>query len=199
MALHKNEITKAVLLKKLIEGICKVTFIKRDGSTRVAFCTLNSDLIPAKFEKSIEKIFLPDANEEILPFWDVTQGKWKSFYVNSVEMFLTADELKKQNPGIQDSQQDSIDGKTNADEIQDMDDNHQDKVDAAKAKASKMLDKDDDEYTIDPINRKNIKRHGHRKNTKSNITKKYEQQKKNLENARNIINALRANAQKKGK
>jgi hypothetical protein len=195
MSLYKNQATREILLNELIKGICKIVFIKKDGSTRVAFCTLNSILIPSSFEDSITKIFLQDANPEIIPFWDVAQGKWKSFYVDKVELFITAEELKKQTPEVLQSQKDDADKNIDGNELQDMDENTQDRIEQNLKKSNSRIDKSEKEKTVNPINRQNIRKKGHRINTKSNITNEHERKRKNLEEARHIINTLRAQAE----
>lgn len=195
MPIHKGQASRELILAELVKGICKITFIKRDGSARVAFCTLNSLLIPSNFAESIQKIFLEDANPDIIPFWEVAQGKWKSFYVNSLEIFIPANELSKNVTGIQNSQKSDIDNKTDANEIQDIDDNEADKIESAQKKSNAKIDPQRKERTVNPVNRNNIKNKGDKRNTKTNITKEMEKKKKNLENAKHIINTLRMQAQ----
>lgn len=197
MAIQKSQVTRQILLAEMTKGICKITFIKRDGSVRIAFSTLNSLLIPAQFEESIKKIFLEDANPDIIPFWDVAQGKWKSFYINSVENLVTAEELNKNSPGLQKNQENDLDNKQNADEIQDVDDNEDKKITSMQKKANSAVDSNLKEMEVDPINRQNTKKKGHLRNTKTNITQEKEKKMKNIENARNILNKLRAEAQSK--
>ena len=193
--LHKGNATRAILLKHLVEGICKVSFIKRDGTVRNAYCTLHSGLIPTQFEKAIEKIFLPDANQERLPYWDVVEGKWKSFYVEKVELFITADELKKDlPPSLQKKEE-----KATGDIIQDVDENQQSNMDKVAEKKMRSIDKSKNEKTIDPINRNNISRIGGTKSTRSNVTKRMEEKKARLDNARNVINKLRREAEERRK
>jgi predicted DNA-binding transcriptional regulator YafY len=56
-------------------------------------CTLKADQLPAKFEKAIEGIYRPAVDEDLLPVWDVTEGKWKSFRISKIVSFRTPDEL----------------------------------------------------------------------------------------------------------
>ena len=95
-----------------MEGICQVSFIKvKDGSNRVIFCTLNFGFIPKQFEKSINKLLTeipPDA--DIMPIWDITEGKWKSFRISKMHYFITSDEFKDENKAGQST--DSNIGKT---------------------------------------------------------------------------------------
>jgi len=65
-------------------------------------CTLQPDLIPSKYGSTVGKIFEPAQDEDLLPIWDVTEGKWKSFRISKVNLFRTADELKKSDKSGQD-------------------------------------------------------------------------------------------------
>lgn len=197
MALHKNEITRTVLLNYLVEGICKIAFVKRDGTLRQALATLNYDLIPSQFTKSVDKIFLPDAKVDILPFWDVTQGAWKSFYVNSVELFIDAKELAKNTPDNK-QKHEAIDAdNADADDVQDMDDNKKKKLESSQQKSNKFFDKTRDEISVDPVNRINTRSAKLPRKTRSSITEQYEKHKKDRENAIHILNKLRAEAHKR--
>jgi len=136
--IQKNQATRQILLAELTKGICKITFIKKDGSARIAFSTLNSLLIPAHFEKSIQKIFLEDANQDIIPFWDIAQGKWKSFYVNSLENLVTAEELSKNSPGTHEKQKDYMDNVTDANEMQQIIKNKNSNIEKEQRKSKKL-------------------------------------------------------------
>lgn len=65
-------------------------------------CTLQPDLLPSKFLKSVEKVLQPTQDEDLIPVWDVTEGKWKSFRITKVELFRTSDELLKKDKSGQD-------------------------------------------------------------------------------------------------
>jgi hypothetical protein len=55
-------------------------------------------MIPNKFAKAVEKIFKSETDDvDILPIWDVAEGKWKSFRISKSVFFITADELIKEN------------------------------------------------------------------------------------------------------
>ena len=80
MILLQNNIDRQILLKYLSEGICQVSFTKvKDNTNRVLLCTLHASTVPAKFLKSIEMVFNPVEDEDLVAVWDVTDGKWKSF------------------------------------------------------------------------------------------------------------------------
>ena len=78
-----------------MEGICQVSFMKvKDNTNRVLYATLNLGLIPTKFNKSIEKIMTQEPSDpDIIPVWDISDGKWKSFRFSKMVFFLTSDEL----------------------------------------------------------------------------------------------------------
>jgi hypothetical protein len=83
----------------MMKGICQVSFVKvKDGSNRVIYCTLNGFYIPDQFSKSIEKIFSEQPSDpDIIPVWDIAEGKWKSFRLSKMNFFLTSDELESEN------------------------------------------------------------------------------------------------------
>lgn len=39
------------------------------------------------------EVFNPTTDEDLLPVWDISEGKWKSFRISKVNMFRTEDEL----------------------------------------------------------------------------------------------------------
>jgi hypothetical protein len=96
---NPSALPREVLIKYLVEGICQTSFVKvKDGSTRVLYCTLHFSMIPTKFSKSLEKILNQNPPDpDILPVWDVAEGKWKSFRISKMVLMLTSDELKKEN------------------------------------------------------------------------------------------------------
>ena len=87
------------IIKFLVEGICQVSFIKvKDGSNRAIYCTLNSGFIPKQFENSITNLFKTQPNDpDIMPIWDVVEGKWKSFRISKMNFFLTSEEFLDEN------------------------------------------------------------------------------------------------------
>jgi hypothetical protein len=94
---QQNDISRQILLKYLVEGLCQVSFTKvKDNSNRILLCTLNPEDIPTKFSKSVTGVLGPTLDEDLLPVWDISEGKWKSFRISKVNMFRTEDELMKQ-------------------------------------------------------------------------------------------------------
>jgi hypothetical protein len=82
-----------------VKGICQVSFTKvKDNTNRTIYCTLEKGLIPSRFDKSVDTIFSdPTADSDLLPIWDVAEGKWKSFRISKLVLFITSDELIKEN------------------------------------------------------------------------------------------------------
>lgn len=95
---NRHTISRDILLKHLTEGICQISFTKvKDNSNRVIYCTLHKSFIPTKFAPAIDKIFTeknPDL--DIMPIWDIAEGKWKSFRISNSVYFITSDEIMKE-------------------------------------------------------------------------------------------------------
>jgi hypothetical protein len=58
-----------------------ITFIKKDGSERLMWCTLDESKIPSEFApKGSEKA----KSDEVLPVFDVENDGWRSFRWDSI-------------------------------------------------------------------------------------------------------------------
>jgi hypothetical protein len=58
-----------------------ITFIKKDGSERLMWCTLSESKIPSEFApKGSEKT----KSDEVLPVFDVENDGWRSFRWDSI-------------------------------------------------------------------------------------------------------------------
>jgi hypothetical protein len=58
-----------------------ITFIKKDGSERLMWCTLSESKIPSEFApKGSEKA----KSDEVLPVFDVENAGWRSFRWDSI-------------------------------------------------------------------------------------------------------------------
>jgi hypothetical protein len=92
-------VEREVLLKYLTEGICQISFTKvKDNTNRVLYCTLEPGLVPAQYTRTIEKLLSDTTmDRDLIPVWDVVDGKWKSFKISKLIYFLTSDELVKEN------------------------------------------------------------------------------------------------------
>lgn len=112
MILLQNNLDRQILLKFLAEGICQVSFTKiKDNTNRVLLCTLNPNQIPSSFAKTLGEIYKPVVDEDLLPVWDITDGKWKSFRISKINSFRTPDELTKNDksgPDVDTSQKQEI-------------------------------------------------------------------------------------------
>jgi len=69
----------------------------KDNTSRTIYCTLVQGFLPAKYEQSIQKIYTEPSVDDIVPIWDMAEGKWKSFKLSRLTLFVTADELVKEN------------------------------------------------------------------------------------------------------
>jgi hypothetical protein len=58
-----------------------ITFIKKDGSERLMWCTLSESKIPSEFApKGSEKT----KSDEVLPVFDIENNGWRSFRWDSI-------------------------------------------------------------------------------------------------------------------
>ena len=76
------------LKNQLKEKICRVTFTKVDGSTRIMNCTLNTSMIPAEVSEETKKRTKTE-NAEVQAVYDVEAQGWRSFRWASVTNFRT--------------------------------------------------------------------------------------------------------------
>ena len=85
--------TKESMVESLHKGICKVTFEKVDGSTRIMNCTLKPNILAKETGGGFiaEEIKLTEEakNTEVIPVWDMESQGWRSFRVTSVQNFET--------------------------------------------------------------------------------------------------------------
>jgi len=94
MIIKNQNLTREILVKFLMQGICQVSFEKlKDGTNRIILCTLEPSLIPSNYLSSVRKVLAPSGNTDILPVWEVSEGKWKSFKISNLNDFRTPDEL----------------------------------------------------------------------------------------------------------
>ena len=79
------------MISALKEDVCRVTFKKVNGDTRLMYCTLKSDFLPENDRMINEAGFEPtkQVNEKILAVWDIDVQGWRSFRVDSVTHFDT--------------------------------------------------------------------------------------------------------------
>jgi len=75
-----------VLLKDLQEQVIKVTFTKVNGEKRTMRCTLMGRHLPANTDKNhlISEHKKPE-NLNTIVVWDMDQGGWRSFRMDSIE------------------------------------------------------------------------------------------------------------------
>ena len=74
------------LLKDLQEQIIKVTFTKVNGEKRVMRCTLMTKHLPANTDKGhLISEHKKEENLQTLAVWDMDNGGWRSFRIESVE------------------------------------------------------------------------------------------------------------------
>lgn len=160
------------LINFLVKGICQVSFIKiKDGTNRSIYCTLNYSFIPKQFENSLDSVITKTPNDpDLMPIWDVVDGKWKSFRISKMNFFITSDELVSENAK----------GHQIPSQIQEMMEENKKQIKIKFEERVETLKEKAQEAKV-KINGKNIS----------------EKTKENLENAKNIINKLREDAERR--
>jgi hypothetical protein len=83
--LKENEDMYDELIKDLRDGICKVTFTKKDGTERHMKCTLSEAFMP-HIEFSKDTKAPKPTNKEVVKCWDLDKDAWRSFRVDSVKI-----------------------------------------------------------------------------------------------------------------
>lgn len=86
---------KIAYIHELSLGICKILFRKQtNGRFRAIYGTLNKSIVPGNHQRTLINALKSRENAEIIPIYDVKEGKWKSFYLKNVISFTTTDKLK---------------------------------------------------------------------------------------------------------
>jgi len=75
--------TAQELQQKLREGIVEFAYTKKDGSTRNAKGTLNTELID-KFGATPKGTGTAKQNDEVLAYYDINAEGWRSFRKESL-------------------------------------------------------------------------------------------------------------------
>jgi hypothetical protein len=84
------------MLDELRNGICRVSFTKVSGESRVMFCTINEEYVPKesvvyplldKNDLTITKKRQKTINENVINVWDVENKGWRSFCIDKVQSF----------------------------------------------------------------------------------------------------------------
>jgi len=78
------------LKQMLHENVLVVDFIKKDGTPRKIYCTLQASVLPtqADLEEQIQK---KTPNADVIAVWDVEAKGWRSFRYDSIVGFSVGD------------------------------------------------------------------------------------------------------------
>lgn len=72
----------------LLNGHCKVHFMKVSGEERTMRCTLKKDDIPSASKSDpLSQTKIRELSEDVLPVWDLDAKGWRSFRVDNVISF----------------------------------------------------------------------------------------------------------------
>jgi len=70
----------------LHHNVMQITFKKMDGTERKMICTLKPDIVP-KVEVTEEKKSKRKVPMNTISVWDIENSGWRSFAIDSVEIF----------------------------------------------------------------------------------------------------------------
>ncbi len=77
--------TKESITLALRYDIAEITFIKKDGSTRVMNCTLHAEtIIPYESKTGVKKV----PNDDVISVWDVDANGWRSIVISTISKFV---------------------------------------------------------------------------------------------------------------
>jgi hypothetical protein len=95
--LGRKEIDRTTIIENLTKGICKIIFRKAtDGRFRSMICTLNTSYIPTKFERGVKEVLGKNPDRvDLIPVYDIIKDDWRSFYINTIQIFYTPEDLKE--------------------------------------------------------------------------------------------------------
>lgn len=85
---------RARYVECLKSAICKVEFVKKDGTLREMFCTLKEDVIEFSSDRPLKRI-TPEPTEGNISVWDIDKNGWRSFNPEKVIQFLVGIESSK--------------------------------------------------------------------------------------------------------
>jgi hypothetical protein len=76
------------LLKDLRTQVLEVHFTKANGENRIMRCTLQKQMLPESYQRSLEeqteeKTFHKE-NPDVIAVWDLGENGWRSFRIDSV-------------------------------------------------------------------------------------------------------------------
>ena len=80
------------VLKDLRNHVLEVTFTKVDGSSRVMRCTLMPAHLPESYKTDMnEETDFHQKNPDVIACWDIQNGGWRSFRIDSVQYMQIID------------------------------------------------------------------------------------------------------------
>lgn len=82
----KMKFDREILINDLKLHTCRITFTKVNGEKRVLVCTLLPEHLPNNTNmQALEEAHQNPNNKEAIAVWDLQNGGWRSFRLDSVE------------------------------------------------------------------------------------------------------------------
>lgn len=80
------KITKEEVKQFLNQGVCEVTFTKKDGKERIMLCTTAQIMIPPEHRPDPVPDTSRKVNEDVQAVFDLENDGWRSFRWDSVQI-----------------------------------------------------------------------------------------------------------------
>lgn len=78
-------------LKQQLQGnVATVTFEKVDGTIRTMRCTLLAEYLPAPASPQLLTESTRQENDQVLSVWDIDNGGWRSFRLESIKSIVVS-------------------------------------------------------------------------------------------------------------
>lgn len=77
--------TREELKETLSSAVATIEFEKADGTLRKMRCTLMKESLPVLVEKEDGEKSTRKINLDVLPVWDIENGGWRSFRLDSIK------------------------------------------------------------------------------------------------------------------
>lgn len=82
----RTQFDREILINDLRLHTCKIHFTKVNGQKRIMICTLLPEHLPANTNRdALNEAHQKPENKDSIAVWDLENGGWRSFRVDTVE------------------------------------------------------------------------------------------------------------------
>jgi hypothetical protein len=80
-----------MLVEKLENHVCVISFVKLDGTLRKMRCTLREEYLPKRENSRL--LSESRENQNVLPVWDLEANEWRAFHKDRVVAITVDDDV----------------------------------------------------------------------------------------------------------